>query len=206
MLAVCLPSRGLVHSRTMQDILANALGFDREVGFYFAHGHPIPDSHNIVIEEALEDKPDYIWLVEDDQQLPHGILDSLGSVQADVAVADYPVRGNKHSVTYIGGEFQYAGLGCVLIRPEVFDRLEKPYFRTDTEYVMSEEGLTPTQAVMGNHGLLDVDFYQRCLEIGVDIQVISETAGHYHLKKPELPKFGNQTALEYKVETWSFST
>ena len=203
MIAVVLASRGLVHSRTMQDILAN-VGDEREVGFYFSHGNPIPDCQNIIIEEALEDKPDYIFMVEDDQQLPHGILKELMETDADIAVADYPVRGNKHSVTYMHGDFQYAGLGCVLIKPSVFERLSKPYFRTDTEYVVQDGELTPTQAVMGNHGLSDVDFWQRCIELDVDNKVIEMTAGHYYLKKPELPKFGNNTALEYIVEEWKF--
>ena len=205
MLAVAIPSRALIHSRTVQDILAN-IGDEREVGFYFSHGNPIPDCHNIIVEEALKDKPDYIWMVEDDQQLPHGILKELMEANADVAVADYPVRVSKHSVTYMHGDFQYGGLGCVLIKPEVFEKLGKPYFRTDTEYVMSDEGLSPTPTVMGNHGLHDVDFYQRCIELSLDIQVIEMTAGHYYLKEPSLPKFGNNTALEYKVDLWSFTT
>ena len=348
MIAVVLASRGLVHSRTMQDILANALGKD-ELGFYFSHGNPIPECQNIIIEEALLDEPEYIWMCEDDNQYPPDILKELLEANADIAVADYPVRGNKHSVTYIRGVFQYAGLGCVLVRPWVFERLKQrfldenraileewnvigqtvktrsssskanerkiigkniatntgentpqpvsgqnmeteeltqtgtsgldptekdershstalswkknsaensskmnqstistesetttgqrtsnygwgqfvtdkepqisfahiaqnhilwskgPYFRTDTEYVMTDEGLMPTQTVMGNHGLSDVDFWQRCIELDLDIKVIDTPAGHYYLKKPELPKFGNNTALEYEVVTWSFT-
>ena len=187
----------------MQDILAN-VGDERELGFYFSHGNPIPDCHNIIIEEALLDKPDYIWMCEDDNQYPPGILKELLEADADIAVADYPVRGNKHSVTYIRGSFAYAGLGCVLIKPSVFDRLERPYFRVDTEYVLSDEGLLPTKAVMGNHGLSDVDFWQRCIELDVDIKVVDTPAGHYYLKKPELPKWGNLSANEYIVEEWKF--
>ena len=188
----------------MQDILANALGED-ELSFYFSHGNPIPLCHNLIIQEALKDKPDYIWLCEDDNQYPHGILKELLEANADIAVADYPVRQIHHSVTYRVGQFQYAGLGCVLIKPEVFEKLEQPYFRTDTEYVMSDEGLTPTPARMGNHGLLDVDWWQRCLQIPfIDIKVIDMTAGHYYLDEPKLPKWGNLTGLEYKVTTWNF--
>lgn len=204
MIACCIPSRGLIHSRTVQGILANVLGVD-ELGFYFSHGYPIPDSHNIIIEEAIADKPDYIWLVEDDNQLPHGILKQLLKAKADIAVADYPVRKSKHSVTYINNKFQYAGLGCVLIKPSVFNKIGRPYFRTDIEYVVGEDGLTPTEAIMGNHGLLDVDFYQRCLQIpSISIKIISMTAGHYYLKEPKLPKFGNDTGNQYVVETWKF--
>lgn len=204
MLAIALPSRGLVHSRTIQDILANALGVD-ELGFYFSHGNPLPDAHNIIVEEALKDKPDYIWLVEDDQQLPHGILEQLIEADADLAVADYPVRGNKHCVTYMRGIFQYGGLGCTLVKSEVFEKLDKPYFSCDREYVMSDEGLTPVPTQMNNHGGSEVDFWQRCLQIpSIDVKVIEMTAGQYFLKEPQLPKWGNETAKQYVVETWKF--
>lgn len=204
-IGACVPSRGLVHSRFMQDVIAATLGYN--VNWYFSHGNPIPDAQNILVEEALGDKNDYLFLVEDDQQLPHDILRHLLEADADIAVADYPVRGDKHCVTYANGVLQYAGLGCTLVKAEVFEKLDKPYFRTDTEYVMTKEGLTPTTAVMGNHGLLDVDWWQRCLAVPfIDVKVIKQTAGHYYLEEPKLPKWGNGTAKEYKVDTWLFST
>ena len=203
MIAVLLPSRGLVHSRTMQDILANVLGTDLDVGFYFSHGNNIPDSHNLVVEEAMKDKPDYLWLVEDDMQLPPGILKELLEAHTDIALADYPVRGDQHSVTRNkDGEFLYGGLGCVLIKKKVFkEKLAPPFFRTDYSYTPDMEQVEP----MGNHGLLDVDFYQQCKWARIEVKVINMTAGHYFLKSPELPKFGNDTGSQYKVETWSFS-
>lgn len=203
MIGVVLPSRGLVHSRTLQDLLVNCLPY--ECSWYFSHGNPIPLCHNICVEEALKDHHDYLLLAEDDNQYPPGILKELLEADADVAVADYPVRKSHHSVTYMHGDLQYAGLGCVLVKAEVFEKLEKPYFRTDTEYVMSDEGLMPTPARMGNHGLSDVDWWQRVLQIPyIDVKVIDMTAGHYWLEKPKLPKFGNNTALEYQIDTWGF--
>lgn len=185
-----------MHSRTMQDVLANLKNLDA-IGFYFAHGHPIPDCHNIIVEEALEDKPDYIWLVEDDQAIPPGTLDKLLGADAEVAVCDYPVNGLP-CIKYKDGEFLYGGLGCTLIKTEVFDKLQRPYFRTDTEY--QEETMDPRPSRNPNaHGLLDVDFWVRIAEANVKVTVVGNV-GHYKLISPLLPKRGNQTGLLYKVE------
>jgi hypothetical protein len=190
-----------VHSRTVQDILANVLD-EPEVGFYFSHGNPIPDCHNIIVEEALKDKPDYLWLVEDDNQYPPGILKALFDAHTDVAVADYPVRGNQHSVTYnAAGELLYAGLGCVLVKREVFKKLDQPYFSVERSYTPDMEAVAP----MGNHGLSDVDWWARVLKLPITHKVIDMAAGHYFLEKPRLPKWGNDTAFDYQVKTWRFA-
>lgn len=197
--AVCLPSRALVMSRTMQDILANVQ--DEHVSYYFSHGYPIPDCHNLIVEEALKDKPDYLFLVEDDMQLPAGILKELLDADVDIALADYPVRENQHSVSYDkDGVFQYGGLGCALIKRRAILKLDKPYFSVDRSYTRDMQQTSP----MGNHGLSDVDFYRRAIFMDLKIKVIDTKAGHYFLKSPVLPKYGNNTALEYVVETWRF--
>jgi len=197
MIAVCIPSRGLMHSRTMQDILANTLGKD-ELGFYFSHGFPIPDSHNIPVEEALADKPDYIFLVEDDMALPSDILERMLEADVDLCVADYPVNGLPCIKYAKDGELLYAGVGCVLVKPWIFKKLGKPYFRTDTSYMADTMEPVPNKDPNA-HGLLDVDFWVRALKLNPSYVVIG-SVGHYNLVSPQLPKRGNQTGLEYKVE------
>ena len=196
----CIPSRALVHSRTMQDVIACSNGYN--VNWYFSHGNPIPDCFNIIVEEAVRDKNDYIFIVEDDMKLPHDILKKLLSANVDIALADYPVKKDKHTVAWSAkGEFLYGGVGCVLIKFKVFKiKLTPPYFRTDYGYTLDMEQVSP----MGNHGLQDVDFYQQCKWANCSIAVIDTPVGHYYLKEPKLPKYGNKTALEYVVEDWEF--
>lgn len=203
-IAVCMPSRALVHSRAMQDIIANTLNY--EVNWYFAHGLPIPDCHNALIEEALEDKNDYIWLVEDDMHIPPGTLKKMFKVleNNDVVHCDYPVGRSREPVIHRDsrGELLYGGLGCLLLRPMVFETIGLPHFRTDYEYNISDDKMTPNEAVIPNaHGLLDPDFWYRVRQ-HEEIRVAQgPDVGQYYLISPELPKYGNGTALEYVVET-----
>src|ERR1017187_2416520 len=109
-IGLCLPSRGLLHSRTMQDLIAMTLNYP--VNWYFSHGNNIPECHEIVVEEALKDKNDYILLVEDDNAYNHDTLKDLLDANADIAVADYPVRATQHSAILYKGKVVHAGLGC----------------------------------------------------------------------------------------------
>lgn len=188
-----------MHSRTMQDILAN-VGSLTEVGFYFSHGNPIPDCHNIIVEEALLDNPTHLWLCEDDQAFPYDTLDKLLRADVDVATCDYPVN-NQPVIRYDSqGDLLYGGLGCVLIRREVFDKLQRPFFKTDIEYQQEGDELIPRKASLPNpHGGDDVDFWVQVREAGASVKVVGNI-GHYKLHSPELPTHGNNSALLYKVE------
>lgn len=201
MLAVCMPSRSLIHSRTMESVLDNLVGYDFR--FCFAHGLPIPDCHNYIIEKALELKPELIWMLEDDQWIPPGTLDSMVHELTDheIIVADYPVGidGNQHCVHIANGYFIWAGLGCVLMRPSVLEKLDRPYFRTDTSYQLEGEKVIKVKP-MGNHGVDDVDFWQRLMEKGVHPVISRQTIGHIQLVEPAMPKWGNSSANAYKVK------
>lgn len=165
-----------------------------------AHGLPIPDCFNNLVDRALRTDCTHLLFVEDDMHLPRGIVEDLLAEDTDIALADYPVRETQHSVMYLDGEFAYGGTGLCLVRREVFDLMEPPYFRTHVAYQIQDGKLIAGAATAEAHGLQDVDFYQRTKDFSVS--VIPRNAGHYFLKKPELPKYGNDTALEYEVLLW----
>ena len=50
MIAVILPSRGLIFSRTADEILQNLKDIPHKI--YFSHRKPIPDCFNEPVEEA----------------------------------------------------------------------------------------------------------------------------------------------------------
>lgn len=202
MLAVLLPSRGLVHSRTVEDLQAALQGYDYHL--FLSHGLPIPDAQNYVTHQALKSTADHFLYIEEDMALPPTIVGELFAADADISTADYPVRGNQHTVTYIGGKFAYAGFGCTLVKRQVFDKLKPPYFRTNTEYQIEDDKLIPRPRSGANYGLFDVDFYQRALQAGFHVKVIPRTAGQYFLVRPELPRYYNTSGLDYEVERWEF--
>lgn len=139
-------------------------------------------------------------------QLPRGILQELIESDADVAIADYPVHKNLPTVKRdMYGEFLSAGLGCVLIKPHVFEKLERPWFRTDTQYIGAELSPQPVRSKPEEvHGLQDTDFWVRVRQIpNITIKVIETKIGQYNLVEPKLPKHGNHTGEQYVVETWT---
>lgn len=202
MIAVCVPSRGMMHSRTMDDIVQNVL--DKEWCLFMSHGRPQPDAQNYLVEAALRFRSviDYIWFVDDDMKLPTGILKQLMDTHADIAVAHYPVAKDQDALHIRNGNFESAGMGCVLIRPSVFEHLDEPYFRADTVYVWDGTKLDPQPARLDTeyHGLHDVDFFQRLIKAGYEPAVIKMKAGQYNLTQHQVKKWGNHTQQD--VETW----
>ena len=203
-IGVCLPSRGYVYSRTMEDILKNTQG-RTDIKFFFSHGKPIPECSNYMVEEALKAGVDYIWFVEDDQKFPVNILDQLLAYDTDIVTCDYPINKTGHVVATFG-DVTLTGFGCTLVKAKIFDKLLKPYFSTDYEYQIQDKMLLKQPALQDEkrHGRHDIDFYYRLYDAGVKVVVHHTPVGHYYFKSPQLPKIGNKTALEYDLEVWEF--
>lgn len=207
-IAVCLPSRGMMHSRTVEDVITNLLSTKSALGgldYYFcmSHGLPQPKAQNYITQEALYHHPDYIWYVDDDMHFESRTLEVMLELDVGVVVADYPVAKNKPTVHIRDGKFETAGMGCVLIKPEILRRLEEPYFRTDTQYVWEGDHLTPypvEDKTLQRHGGHDVDFWQRLLKAGVEPAIVKIHAGQYYLIDDRIKKWGNNTNQE--IELW----
>lgn len=212
MIVIAIPSRGLMHSRTMDDVLKNTKDF--EVEFIFSHGRAQPDAQNYITEEALKLKPEYILYFDDDvalfsNKIVYELLAALRSnPDRKVAVADYPCTKHGSSVVHIrNGKFESAGMGIVLVRPEVFDKLERPFFRCDTQYTWDGEQLEANPVPPNHepgmvHGLHDVDWFQRLLKVGVEPVIINSKCGQYNLIDNNIKKYGNMTFQN--IETWRF--
>ncbi len=141
---VVTPSRGLVHSRTIEAVMANVLdlaNWHHFIGWKLTHNLPIPDCDERLAELGLEAGADAIWYVEEDVLPPAGSLVASFAKLAegfDVVAVDYPVG----SATDAWGcsvstpdEVLWCGLGATLVAAHVFERLPRPWFRTDVQYV-----------------------------------------------------------------------
>lgn len=121
------------------------------VMFSALKGVPVDEARNRIVEHALEHRAKYLWFLDDDVAPPfwaaRHLLFVLEQSDDDVMVAGgiYCVRSNPtEPIVYRGNGqgafwkwrkdevFECSGLGtgCMMIKTEVFQHLEKPYFCT----------------------------------------------------------------------------
>lgn len=166
------------------------------------HNRPIPDCFNILTKAALSWGAEAVWFVEEDMNLPPGILKELLAVEdADIVAADYPIS-TDHS-TYqidVNGKIMFCACGCTLIRRRVFEAMEEPYWRANIGYLVPEwqEIVYPEKNI--GYGRQDVDFGIRANKLGFRIKMLEKTVGHYKIKKLSTSKNNHGW---HEVEKWT---
>jgi len=200
---VIFPSRGLIFSKTAEEMLSSLKGHDYKI--YFSHRLPIPDCFEKPLTEALRGSHSHIWLVEDDMMLPDGILDEMLAVDKAVVVANYPTtkRGDS-SILTVKNRIVYAGTGCTLVKREVFDELKAPYFRTDIAWVPKNYGdyLKFTGVKKGDkgYGLHDVNFFMNLYRLNIPIHRTKTELGQRKLRA--LGKAGSNDGA-HSIDEWT---
>lgn len=206
--AVIIPSRGLIFSRTAEEIVKNTQGVPHKK--FFAHGLPIPDCFEAPLREALKDPTfTHVWFVEDDMILPENALrNMLNLMTADVATYDYPVAKTGQGAVFISkdGQVVFGGMGCTLVKREALDKLKLPYFRTDVKWRPSNFGtsvmLTAGQGTPkpDEYGMQDVNFYMKLREAGATFEVFPDILGQRKLLA--LGKAGSNDGA-HQIEEWT---
>jgi hypothetical protein len=173
--AVLTPSRGLVHSRTIEAVEANIseamdAGHDFE-GWVLTHDLPIPDCHERVTELGLATGADALWFVEEDVIPPPGaLLASLEMLpEAPIAAMDYPLGDHPSTNSLLGDPIDLCGLGCTLVSRRVFDVIGRPWFRVEGEWIST-------------YGGQDLAFSIRAQAAGFHIAAVPGVAGHALLR------------------------
>jgi hypothetical protein len=203
MIAVILPSRGLIFSRTADEILQNLRSIPHKI--YFSHGRPIPECFEVPTLQALDNRAvTHLWFVEDDMVLPSDTLSRLLEADVDVATMDYPVTKEGKGAVFAdaSGRVIYTGTGCILIKREVFDRLEAPYFRSDIRWTPLNYGktvkLVGSMFAGDGYGLHDLTFGIKLWKAGIPIEVFGRVGQR---KLIALGKSGSNNGA-HKIETW----
>lgn len=205
-IAVIVPSRGLMFSRTAEEIDRETKGMRRK--FYFSHGLPIPDCFETPVQRALSDSDTtHVLIIEDDMKLHENAIWDAYNADADVVVYDYPITKNgRGSVFRDGtGKVIYSGTGFMLIRREVLEKLKAPYFRSDIGWNVyrDKESLrfvARTIDEKDGYGLHDITFCMKLQKAGIDITVLPQTIGQRKLV--ELGKSGTNDGA-HKIEEWT---
>lgn len=204
-IAVILPSRGLMFSRTAEDLLKNLKGYDYKI--YFAHYRPIPECFNEPLRRALSDDVyTHVWFVEDDMKMPSDTLKTLLEKDKAVVTADYPVNKDKRGAIFeIDNRIIFCGTGCLLVRAEVFDELKEPYFHTERKWNIKNYGeyfkmtANKNKSIKG-YGLHDVNFCMDLYRKDIHIHKVDKVLGQRKLKR--LGDDGTNNGA-HEIEEWN---
>ncbi len=148
--AVLLPTRGLVFGKTLESL------FDTDIALklILVSGLPIPEAQNEMVRRALETDCPWFLFLEEDMVIPPGALKKMIEMDADVVCIDYPVINGWSTIKREHGQIVHCGLGCTLIKREVFKVLEEPWFRTDQSVDARTGELLDVPMKYGGHDIL----------------------------------------------------
>lgn len=169
------------------------------------HGQSPAKARNIIIEQALANNCTHVFLMDDDMTPPVDTVTRLLAHDKDVVTGLYLMRSyphfpvifdqvfdngfNKH--LYLKDEVKglieitNCGLGCVLIKCEVFKKLQKPYVRLGE---VVKDGWSD-----------DIGFFNRVKEAGFKLYCDTEVrVGHMTTLTVNPIRINGQWFSEYK--------
>lgn len=182
--AFILPSRGLVHSRTIESILINK---DVDDEIFISNDNPIPECFNIPIDLAIRSPRNFthIFIVEEDIVLKDDTLESLLKADVDVAAADYALGdGSRVTSEYAG--YKMSGTGCILIKREAMLKL-LPFSSKNQYNVANMEVYNELDDEHKTYGMQDIDMWIRAQKAGMSIAIVGEVK---HLKVTQMGEKG----------------
>ena len=191
MIGIILPSRGLIFAE-MENSLEQNLAHNTH-RIYRSWNLKIPECENVLVKQALQDGCDYILMVEEDTVMPENGLFQLLLAKSDITCIDYGVAGystiTKDKNT---GEILWCGLGCTLIKREVFEALAYPWFRSDKALLLNfwpeEKWIDAGKQAYGGQ---DIWFCLNARKNGFTITQVEGEAKHLKLDNLGRPEVNN---------------
>jgi hypothetical protein len=187
-LAVIVPSRGLIFSETLEELLGELEGFNYEI--YWAHEKSLPECFNEPTERALADPNVFALLFcEDDMIIPKGILREMFEQNYPVVALDYPFQQNGDSTCLHDpkGYAYWTGTGFLLVSKQVLLNMERPIWRTNMTFDPFIDKDTihfwPRKLDKVYYGLHDLRFGLVLYSAGLPVLPMARTAGQRKLAK-----------------------
>jgi len=170
LIAVCIPTRGVVFTEVMQGVFDNLAG--RTAVLLTTTGEGLPDCMNNLVARALEAGASHLWIVEEDTVPPAGVLDAMLAEGVDFIACDYPV-GNSHTCFGFDDDgLLWTGFGCTLIRAGVFAKFARPWCECNrSTVVVHRDGLdyfTADARTVDRRGGHDVSFGVKLKAAGIE--------------------------------------
>lgn len=143
--------------------------------FDFIRGYDCAKARCAIAQEALEYNFDYVLMVDSDIILPRNTLCSMLSRDVDICLGFYPRKNTRIGQTEVFKlgqhdfidtyyyselpenicfEVKGGGLGCALIRTDIFGTLAYPYFRYvvyNAENCLSEDNYFCSKATLAGY-------------------------------------------------------
>jgi len=152
-LAICIPLYRTIpvnffvnFINRLMELLTSLDGW--EIDVIMETGTVLDRARNRLVEKALQREADYIWFIDSDCIIPKGAFEKLLKLNAEIASGVYFVKvrpyvpvmrkeieGRLYFMELIDFNRVYEvdgiGMGCCLIKADVFKKLPKPWFKFD---------------------------------------------------------------------------
>ena len=123
-IAVILPSRGLVYSKTVEELYKALEGLSFKL--FWSHGRPIPDCFEIPTEEALNDPTfTHLLVIEEDMIIPKDGIKNMLKADIHAIAYDYPVTGAPGGTVLYDTEdtAYFTGCGILLVKMDIIRKM-----------------------------------------------------------------------------------
>lgn len=156
-----IPTRGLVHARTIESLRENGI-----TEFEVIYGYPLPESHNEAVKRTLTDYVEYVLFVEDDMEIPPHTIEKMVKCNAPIVVVPYPMDNGYSTVCTKDGEVLWGGLGCTLIKQSVFRAIPEPWFEVNHSWRIEDPFELTRIENPNKYGGHDINFFLKAREYG----------------------------------------
>lgn len=129
-------------------------------------------------------------MVEEDTVPPDGVFEKMLYVTEGISFVDYGVEGWSCSARDKTNTVLWCGMGCTMIKKEVFLKLEKPWFRSDKQLRLSDNTWidVPPDKTYGGQ---DIWFCTKAREAGFSIKQVDGECKHLRLEALGMPGINN---------------
>lgn len=192
--SIVVPTRDTVHSGfafSLSQLIKTSENLNIETFLFFNSGSVLLTQREKLVNSSVDVGADYILWLDSDMTFPSTTLTRLLSHNKNIVGCNYKKRSNPQTpVAYkeIGDwdswlpldeeeslvEVQGVGMGCILIKTELFKKINKPYF----EFTYNEE----TDDWLGE----DFNLFSKFRNIGENIYIdtdLSREIGHLGIYK-----------------------
>jgi len=200
-LAIC--SNRKIYPKTVQCLL-DMVAHSKEIDFHILvaeRGYTIGENRNYCAIQAQRNGSDYLLFIDDDMTFLPNTLEELLSHKKDVVGVNsysrclppsstvglmdkdgnymHPDKHTDYEMKIPSRLFKayFVGTGIMLIKMEVFNKIEKPYF----EFIVDKNG----QVLHGEDGSFCNKVKQAGMDIWCDPEIECGHLGEYEYKKPK---------------------